>query len=95
MCVIESERGTHRSVRVWERKRYRRSGARALRVCAFFVCVLRCVCVQDRVKQSCLERKHAADGCGCPAVTPSNDLMSITDFIQVTISSSLCLPLSD
>ena len=45
MCVIESERGTHRSVCVWERKRYRRIGARALRVCAFFVCVLRCVCV--------------------------------------------------
>ena len=97
MCVIESEWGTHRSVRVWERKRYRWIGARALKVCAVFVCALRCVCVcvQDRVKQSCLERKHAADGCGCPAVTPSNGLMSITDFIQLTISSSLCLPLSD
>lgn len=57
-----------------------------------FVCC--CVCERDQVKQSCLERKHAADGCGCPAVTPSNGLMSITAFIQLTISSSLCLSLS-
>lgn len=32
----------------------------------------------DQVKQCCLERKHAADGCGCPAVIPPNGLMSIT-----------------
>lgn len=66
-------------------------------LCVFRLCaeVCVCVCVQDQVKQSCLERKHAADGCGCPAVTSSNGLMSITDFIQLTISSSLCLPLSD
>lgn len=61
---------------------------RVLRVSFWFVCV------RDQVKQSCLERKHAADGCGCPAVTPSNGLMSIAAFIQLTISSSLCLPLS-